>query len=279
MNPYINTPQMNNVINNILVPVELTSAYLPVIRQAAELAKQHGARIHLLHMADISSYRQRSFPWLVSPDNFQQAVKGRSALLDTWKRWLETEYRIKVTATVDWDKWDRGIIRNAKAVNADLVVLQADKNKRRWYQFWQTPVENIIEKSPCQVMTFFSDKKTIAEWKHIVIPVTDFVPEARISTILAIAQLFSFKIHLVTVSDGGVEDHSKEYFFLTEALKRLKPAVDVKVECRVLAFGSSVVASFMGYARQVGADILMTNMSVVDPQRRSVEEMNLFTDY
>ncbi len=112
-----------------------------------------------------------------------------------------------------------------------------------------------------------------------MIPVTDFVPDARIRTILALARLFRFKIHLVTISGGSVEDHENEYFFLTEALKRLKPAADLQVECKVLAFGSSLVHSFVDYARKVGADILMTNMAVVDAEKAGFREMNLFTEY
>ena len=270
---------MNTVIKNILVPVDMNAGYVTVIRQAGELAKQHSATIHLLHMADINACRRANFPWLISASLFQKAVEGRSAILQTWKRWLETEYRIRVTATVEFGGRKKGVVNMAKSIGADLIILQEPAFKKKWYAFWNTPVEYIIQESPCQVITFFSEKKTIAEWKNIVIPVTDFIPETRIRTIIDIARIFRYNIHLVTVSAGDLQGHEQEYHFLTEALKRLKPSGSLQVECHVLQLSGSLISSFLKYAGSVKADILMTNMAVVDQDRRRIREMNYFNEY
>ncbi len=155
MNAEIDTSNTDKPVTNILVPVKLTEAYLSVIRQAAELAKQHGACIHLLHLQDLNQFRQSFFPWLVRHQEFQEAIIRQKAILNTWQRWLETEYGLVVTATMDWGKWDKAVLHHITARSADLVILQADKGDKKWYRFWQTPLEEIIEKSPCQVITFF----------------------------------------------------------------------------------------------------------------------------
>ena len=279
MQTYTKVIHQPKEIQHILVPVELTSTYIAVLRQAAELAKQHGATIHLLLTLDAGAFTRKIFPWLIDPGPFEKAAKERNALLDTWRCWVETEFGVRATSAIDWNKKSRGIVKIAKSLNADLVILHEAPRTKKWFGWPSTTVDYVIEKAPCQVMTFFSEKLTIAEWKQVVIPVTDFIPELRIRTILELARIFRFKIHLVTVSNGDMNDHTNGYHFLTEALKRLKPSAQVDVECHVLKAGAGLINSCLNYARKVKADILMTNLSVIDHERRMLMEMNLFADY
>lgn len=270
---------MNYAVKTILVPVEITTNYLSFAKQAAELAKQHGAEIHLLHIADIGACRLSNFPWFVSPRVLSNLVKEKTSLLDTWERWIENDYSIKVTTTVDFGRKQKGILQYASKIKADLIALLQEPTKKKWFSLWPSPVEQIIKRSPCQVITFFSDKNSIAEWKQVVIPVTDFIPELRIRTIIDTAKIFKLKIHLVTIPTGNLDNQRADFYFLTETLKRLKPAGNVQVECCCLETGNSPVASFLKYTKSVGADILMTNMKFVDSESRRIKDMNFFLEY
>ena len=270
---------MHQIIKNILVPLDFSANNLSFVKQVAELAKQHGAEMHLLYTTNIRDWRSSTFPWLISPNEFSELVKEKTSLLTIWKRWLERDYGIRVTTIISYDKKEREILHQIEMVNADLVALLEQPQMNKWFAFWPTTVERIIKKSPCQVITFFSDKATISDWKQVVIPITDFIPELRIQTIIDTAKIFKLKIHLVTIPLSGIESRPADFFYLTETLKRLKPAGNVQVECRCLKNGSSPIAIFLSYARSIGADIMMTNMQVKDNDKSLIREINFFLEY
>lgn len=249
---------MKNALRTILVPVDITDSCLSVARQAAELARIHGASVHLLHVADKRTCRNKYFPWLVSPVLFADAVREKTAMLDTWKRWLERDYTISVSAAVSWGAPGKAILRHARQIRADMIALsehQEDGAPRR-----KVPAEYIVSRSPCQVITIFSSKESLFEWKEIVLPVTDFIPELRIRTIMDIARVLKLKVHLVTTTTSDFGKRSTEFYYLTETLKRLKQAAHIQVECSCIKRGFSGQAGFLEYARTVNADLLMTNL-------------------
>lgn len=264
---------MINALKTILVPVNITGSYLSVARQAAELARLHGAAVHLLHVADRQTCRQKYFPWLVSPALFADAVREKTAMLETWKRWLERDYTVSVSTTVSWGSPGKAILRHARQVGADMIALSESHEENAPRR--RVSAEYIVNRSPCQVITIFSSKDSLFEWKEIVLPVTDFIPELRIRTIMDIARVLTLKVHLVTTTTSDFGKRSTEFYYLTETLKRLKQATHIQVECSCLRRGFSGQAGFLEYARSVNADLLMTNLQPPVFTNETVRELSL----
>ena len=164
----------------------------------------------------------------------------------------------KVQVVVDWDQWKKGILKHAQALEADMIALKAASFSKRSI-FGKQYIEYLIEKSPCQVVGFLSDTTHVNQWKQVVMPITDFIPETRIQTIANIARMLQLKVHLVTIATHETENRSADFYFLTETLKRLKPLGNIQVACRCLKDNSSHTDSFLRYAQEVGADIIITN--------------------
>lgn len=272
---------MNPSIRHILTPVQLDTASLSIARQVAQFARQHNAELHLLHIADMRECENRFFNLFTSrgAKNYHRLTRQKTDLLNTWKRWLEKEYEITVSATVDWGRWKTSVLKHTEETSADMIALGEDPKHVKTSFFRKSSLEYIIEKSPCQVITFFPGKHSMLEWKQVVMPVTHCVPETRIQAIVDIARQLKLKIHLVTVSAAEKTGHGSDFYFLTETLKRLKPAGNIQIECKCLKENSNPVLSFIRYARSIGADLLMTNMHANIIENPKPKESFYFMEY
>lgn len=249
-----------DIVKKILVPVQLDACSLTLARQAAELARVHDAELLLLHVADIKEcpYRFLSFFTRKGAETYHRLTREKNDLLNTWKRWLEKEYHVKTQVQVEWGRRGRMILETAAAAEADMIAVSGESFRKPDF-FGRHFLEYLIEKSPCQVISFLSGASAMDQWKQVVIPVTDFIPETRIHTIAEIARTYHLKIHLVAIASNHQGQHSNDFYFLTETLKKLKHVGNIQVTCKCLKEQGKEAIHFLKYAKEVGADILMTS--------------------
>jgi hypothetical protein len=264
---------MEKPIRHILMPVLPDESFLPVVKQVAQLAADLRAKLYLLYIGDPHTY-QSFLPWGTPKKSPLAETKEKMILLNYWKSLLEDTFRIQVETDVQWGRWRKTILQYAVSVDADIVVLHEASVAKPWFSFYKANLEYVIEKSPCQVLTLISGNNNEAGWQQVVIPVTDFVPELRIQAILKTAISKKIKVHWITLTSGGIENRSNDFYFLTETLKRLKPAGNLQVECRCLRNSYAPVDSFLNYAHAVGADLLMTRMSITDKEADYIRDIN-----
>jgi nucleotide-binding universal stress UspA family protein len=255
---------MSSAIKRILVPVETNNGSLRFAGQAAELALSHGASLALLHVANPRECTGR----LLGLYNFSgvrcfhRLTNEKTSLLHTWKQSLEHQWGVEVSVAVDWGNKMETITRHLHEQEIDLLLLKnATSAVNEKGLSWAGMVE-IIDKSPCQVMTFLTDVDSLTQWKEIVIPVGGYIPEARIQAILGIARNLQLKIHLLNMRDPEKYPDDSDFYFITETLKRIKAHGRIQVECRHLMQGSNRIKALFNYAALAGADLLMTNMHI-----------------
>jgi len=274
---------LQQTINTILVPVLLDNDYLPVLKQASELAKEHNACVHLLLMPEIRWKKNHSILFGIFPFLSTREISEMDAyLLANWKQFLHTNYDIEVKCAMNWGSWKKGVIKYAKNIRADMIVLKDSLEHQNVIRFGKSPIEYIIEQSPCQVITIFSKRECLSEWQQIVIPVTDFVPERRIRTIIKVARVFNLKIHLIAFGNDADKKTTSSFYFLTETLKLLKNAGNIQVECSYLSSTAKPAFNFLNFTRTHHGDALLTNranhdLSVVYSTVRE-EKKNVISD-
>lgn len=250
---------MNN-IKTILIPIQFDAEHLSAVKQAAIFAQEHNAVIHLLVVNPASrAYNFSQSPRSVPVKNIFDLGQEQAAMLATWKRWVEQYYCIKVIPVIETGNWKKVVLQYSDGIKADLLVLKNKPEKKKWFSFRKSPVEYLIAKSRCQVLTLYTDKKSIAEWKEVVIPITDFIPEQRIHAIIKLARAFKFKIHLIAMPSNAQYTPSG-FHFLAQTLKMLRPSENIQVECKYVERSLNPVHSFLEYTNLVHADALMTNM-------------------
>lgn len=247
--------------NQILVPVNLDDQSLCLVRQAAELAGQSGATIHLLHVPDKSEYPGFFLRMFTERglNEYYNITQQKNAMLNTWKRLLEQQYGIEVKIIVDWGDWKSRILKYCKLLGVSVIALREDQFRAQPGSFGKSVLESVIEKSPCQVVTFLNEKKSKRNWHQIVLPVTDYIPEIWLHAIRDLARSLKLKVHLVTLAGLHHSNGSSDFYYLTESIKRLIPNANIQIECRCLSSSSHALNSFLEYAHAVDADILMTN--------------------
>ncbi len=249
---------MTYPVNTILVPVLIDTEYLSIVKQAAELAKEHKATLHILLMPENLGRYPLLKSWLRRKD-ISSISEEKGTLLATWSRYFELIYGIEVKCGLNWGGIKKGVLKYASNIQADLIILKYQTIKQRWLFFGKTATEYIIQNSRCQVMTIFSGTETVSEWKKIIIPVTSFIPETRVRTIIKIAKTFNLKIQLLAIAEIGEKTDASNFYFLTETLKLLKNAGNIQVECTCLQSGFNGGNNFLNYAKCHQGDVLMTN--------------------
>ncbi|HQR93742.1 MAG TPA: universal stress protein [Sediminibacterium sp.] len=251
---------MENLIKRILLPIKLDGDFMRAIRPVAELAYSHGAELHLLYIGDPAVYRS-SLWWFHPKVAPLELTKEKASSLQTIKEITSSKFTISVFASIEWGKWRSVLLSHAESIKADLIVLNEAAIPRKKITSLKSNLEYIIEKSQCQVITLLTPQTQKVGWNLVVIPITDFIPEIRLQTILETAILQQMKVHLITITPEETGQSSADFFYLTETLKRLKPAANLQVECHCLKNSYNPIDSFLHYARSVGADLLMTRMS------------------
>lgn len=257
----MNYNNRRKIVSGILVPVKPEHEYVLMLKQVAEIAREHGAAVYLLYVEPVSFTLRKSLASGLPKQRLLLAkLKEQQVLMATWKSWLEHEYGIKVTCTVDWGNRKKITLRYAKMFHADMIALSDRYYTNNWFDglFISSP-EYIIKKSNCQVITVFSGKDSIAQWTQIVIAVTGFIPVVRILTIIKPVRAFNIKIHLISSSAKHTDRKSREFHFLTESLKFLKHYGNVQVECGFVSNNMFPFTEYLKYAKSIGADALMTN--------------------
>lgn len=252
-----------DILKTIIVPVNLDKASLAIVRQAAELARDHGAVVHLLHIIDTQVRTGYvAFADFLRPASLLSLTNRKSAMLQTWQSSLQVIYGVTITTEVVCGKWENCILDCAREKKADLIAVSKPVQKK-WKGFFRTdPVEKIIQNSPCQVITFFSNTESIEQWKNIVIPVVGFVPELRIKTIFRIARNSHVKIHLITLAPIRKEGSLTQFPFIIDTLKMLKSTGNIQVQCSCIKAGVNAEHDFVVYANSIQADVLITSRKI-----------------
>ncbi|MBK9486042.1 MAG: universal stress protein [Chitinophagaceae bacterium] len=151
---------MNKLITNILLPVQLNEEHISVLKQAAELAREHHSVIHLLYV-EPASYNLRA-GWiskLLDPATLVTRLKEKLELMATWKRWIEKEYGVPATCTTAWGNWKKTVIRHVSLFHADLVILKQQPFEKHWYNgIITSSTEFIIRKVNARFLYFFQKK-------------------------------------------------------------------------------------------------------------------------
>ncbi|MBS4043258.1 MAG: universal stress protein [Chitinophagaceae bacterium] len=269
---------MNPIIKKILIPVEFDEEHLSIVMQTAEIAKKHNAALHLIHVQkpNISNYINQIFNYK-KQNSIYSITKNKTNLIHTWRRWIEKEFGIEVKVSVDWGNWKKIVLEKAFSINANLIALNHHQEKSWVNIFLPTRNNYIIDKSPCQVITFITEGNSISNWRNIVIPVTNFIPENRINTIIEIVKYYNIKLHLIAFSTNTIVSHKSNFYYLTETLKLLKASGNIQVECKCINPNSSNFKSILQYAKEVKADAIITNKKLnISEQHQTTNSVKSF---
>jgi universal stress protein A len=140
---------------SILNPIDLEDPSLFALGVAKQLAADHGATLHLLHV--VPRLRAIGEPEVVEDEHSLAEQSARTRLQEIATRQLAgVQHQIHTIAA-----WERAvakaIIRVANEVNADLIVLKTHGRKGLSHMLLGSVAEEVVRTAPCAVLTFSSE--------------------------------------------------------------------------------------------------------------------------
>ncbi|HEY5656638.1 MAG TPA: universal stress protein [Myxococcota bacterium] len=140
------------LFRTILVPVDFSNDSAKAMRYAVELARRFGAKIHLLHsypvhIGGIAPYG------MVVPESFEKDCRDAAAKhLGQWADKVGSE-GVPVETTVTPVFACEAIVKAAREVNADLIVMGTRGLTGLKHVLLGSVAERTIRVAPCPVLT------------------------------------------------------------------------------------------------------------------------------
>jgi nucleotide-binding universal stress UspA family protein len=240
---------MDTAIKNILMPVDLEPHSFLILEHAATFATANNATIHLLHINDHSL---KAFLSKRGKKTKQDKIK----LLAQWKQCIEDKYSICVVGVFKEGNVSSEVHSYACHAKVDLIMLGV---KRLWtwsHILFESTAKKITRTSNLvPVFTILCTTQKLFHWQHIVIPVSNFIPEKRIRAILSLAMVNNIKLHFVTLPGRTKEE---KFNVLLDSLKLVKLFGNITVECKIL-HGNNLIKAAWAYAENIDANAIIVN--------------------
>jgi nucleotide-binding universal stress UspA family protein len=244
----------------ILVPVDFTINTQIAIKKAIELSGADSPTIFLLHvMHPVSKHSQpvtAEYDAFTKSDRYQREITRLQKLrLDIFEN-MSTNAKVETLLVAG--KIEEAIVEKAKDLNIDLIIL-GKHNRQIVFPVVNAASPNKIARlSNCPVLTVKAgsiDRKI----KSIVVPVGQKVPKRKIEIVVALANKFHAKIHLVTLKKANVNhdrNASQAVLRTFEILQNFSQ--NSSIEHKVLE-GNNLASAALKYSETIAADLILVN--------------------
>lgn len=241
-------------MKTILVPTDYSALANSALEIAVQLAKQHHARIKLLHMVAFQ------VPAVVVTDSALPALST----------YHDTEYYDKMMQDAQETleklcKKYKGVVIEAEAVNnfeglshiiseqkADLIVMASTGAKGMKELMWGSNAETVVRRAKCPVLVI---KKTIKKLEfNKVLYATDFQETAFVKKINQLLQLESAKPYFVCVNTPVNFNTSK---VLHREMAKLAKKLDLNDYHFTVFNAFSEEEGIREYAQSIDADLIV----------------------
>jgi len=247
--------------NNILLPVDFSINTEVAVKKTIGLIEETKPVVCLYHVINPSPLNLVKSNHVSS--NYSKLYKQAEEKMLQWQNSIqETFPYVEVRPAIEiGGKIEKGIIRKAKSMMPDLIVI-GQKTRHSWFRFFnKVSVNRVAIQSNCPILTVTPEsmRQTI---KSIVMPVGSFVPKRKIEAIAALRRKFRIRVYLVTVRDKRTKQFSPDAILETYGL--LKQIIRGPLEYHVL-HSNNVPKAALEFADQIHADMLL-----VDPEKESM---------
>lgn len=153
------------MIQNILVPVDLSESSLNALNAAAALAKKHGAAIQILHIEENAiAYTDES------PAFLSNSISNPTDILTALASTMSYTHGIKTDILLEEGNVLDTIIKRSIKLNADLIVMGSHGASGYRDGFIGINSYSVIKYAPCPVLCIPVRKKVFA-FKNVLFPI------------------------------------------------------------------------------------------------------------
>lgn len=191
--------------NKIIITTDFSETSLLAIKHGAFLAQFTKGEIYLLHIITKHWEKFNVFEPSITLDNVEKASSAVEEKLEELADDIRKKYGVKITTVVNSGNPTAEIVKFAKEINADLIVMGT-----HGYSAWEdltigSNALKVITKSPCPVLTMSQFASNLGYHK-IILPI-DTSEHTRHKVVLAIelAKQFTAQIFAIGLLSGDEE--------------------------------------------------------------------------
>lgn len=242
--------------NKIVITTDFSETSYLAIKHGAFLAQYTKGEIYLVHIITKHWEKFNVFTPSITLENIEKASEAVQSKLNELASDIKNQYGVKVTTVVNSGNPTTEIVRVAKELKADLIVMGT-----HGYSSWEdltigSNALKVLTKSHCPVLTMSQQAESLGYHK-IVLPI-DTSEHTRHKVILTMELAKQFTAHVYAVG------------LLTEDEASKKPAMEVMLnqvanaaKDKGVAFSSELLENVKNravatvkYSEKVGGDLI-----------------------
>lgn len=149
---------MTEIFKKILVPTDNSENAREAFKYAADLAEKYDSTINVVHVIDTSHFDQvtkyASELYMQSPQRYEETVikEKTKETKDFIKKNLQNDKGLKVEKIIRRGKPFVEIIKTAKEIEADLIVMGTHGKTGLANVLMGSVAEKVVRKAPCPVL-------------------------------------------------------------------------------------------------------------------------------
>ncbi len=240
-------------MEKILVPTDFSEASENAAAFAADIARDTGADLYLLHVMEIPTHSTN-----YTFEEYQEVPEGVALMKAAKERFKQFKEKpifkgVNVVEAVQFERTYENIVQQAKKHDIDLIVMGSHGATGMKEMFVGSNTERVVRMAHCPVFTIKSSVKP--DQIDQMVFASDFNPEIYSSfpRIKQLADLFNAKLHLLKVvtpnsfetsakSKQEMEDFAKEFELKNYTVNIYN---DEYIEAGILNFSESVNADLI----------------------------------
>lgn len=138
-------------MSNIVIATDLQPETENALLRALQLAGEHGAQLHIVHVASILSFP--SFEENLKIVEERDGAKIQASI-EKYPKWESIDVKIHIL-NGSGGRVEEHIDRFSRDIKADLVVMGADRSTVNLPSFMRTKIEHVLWKGNCPVLAAF----------------------------------------------------------------------------------------------------------------------------
>ncbi len=189
----------------IIITTDFSETSLLAIKHGAFLAQFTKGEIFLVHIISKHWEKFNVFEPSITLDNVEKASNSIEQKLQELANGITKDYGVKVTPVVNTGNPTNEIVRFAKEINADLIVMGT-----HGYSAWEdltigSNTLKVITKCPCPVLTMSQFVETLGY--HKIVMALDMSEHSRhkVPATIDLAKQFSAQIYVIGVLTSDEE--------------------------------------------------------------------------
>ena len=242
--------------NKIIITTDFSETSYLAIKHGAFLAQYTKGEVYLLHVITKHWEKFNVFTPSITLDNIEKASDAVQKKLEELASDVRKEYGVKVTTVVNSGNPTSEIIKFAKEIKADLIVMGT-----HGYSSWEdltigSNALKVLTKSPCPVLTMSQPVETLGYHK-IILPI-DTSEHSRHKVVLTLELAKQFVAHVYAVGLVADDEASKKPAIEVMLNQVATAAKDKGVACstEVIENVKNRAVATVKYCEKVGGDLI-----------------------